>query len=159
MFYRVKPSGEFTWNELSLSLDDDLFPQGFDLDRLEWKSVEESHHMNDVIAIALRHGTKTGTGIAFRGYFLYQVERPAMLRKSYADLERASAHPQIKATDELIERMAPGWIEHGELLDQRVQESSDDSIHGAQAEAQKILTAPLDPDLVDWWQQLGGPVV
>lgn len=158
MLYRVMPTGQITWNDLPSSIGEDLVEEGFDLDQLEWKPVEESHRLTDVIAIALRYGIKTTSGIAFKAHYLVRVERPLMLRESFADLERSSTHPQIKATDQLMESIAPGWIEHGERLDERVKESSAASIRDADEKAQKILDAPVDPVMLDWWQWLGGPV-
>lgn len=158
MLYRVTPIGHVTWNKFSLSLFRDLVEKEkeLDLDVLEWMPVDEIHNFTQLVSIALRHGLKTGTGIAFEGRFLSTVQRPALLRATFADLQRSSAHPQIKATDELMESIAPGWIEGGERLDRNIEESAMDSISEAEAEADKVLNAPIDPDLADWWKKLGG---
>jgi hypothetical protein len=72
MLYRVQPGSELMWSDIDASLVD-LAQGGIDLDWLEWQPVQSEHRHSEVVAIALRHGTKTGTGIVFPARFLSVV--------------------------------------------------------------------------------------
>jgi hypothetical protein len=88
MLYRVQPGNELMWTDLDASLVD-LAREGLDLDRLEWQPVDSEHRHAEVVAIALRHGTKTETGIVFPARLLSVVERPGKLLRDYENLRKA----------------------------------------------------------------------
>lgn len=156
MLYRVQPNGRVTWNEMSRSLFEDIGVEKIELDRLDWQDVEEPIRPADVLAVAVRHGFPTGSGLAVEAHHISALRRPGTLRESYANLKKAAAHPQIKATDEIIEQMAPGWIESGKRNDAAVEESTQQSIREAEDKARAVLDAPVKEELADHWGRLGG---
>lgn len=157
MLYRVQPGSELMWSDLDASLMD-LQREGVDLDRLEWQPVETEQRHAEVVGIALRHGTKTGTGIVFPARLLRAVERPGKLLRDYENLRRATGHPAIKTADERREQVSPGWIEAGKKSDQVVWESVRAAVLDAEQRASEVLSAPVRDDLAQWWRQLGGVV-
>jgi hypothetical protein len=155
MLFRVQPGQGIMWSDIDASLVD-LLREGVDLDRLEWQPVGSGHRFSDVLAIALRHGTRTGTGIAFPAHHLSAVERPQKLMRNYEDLKKASRHPAIQAADERREKVSPGWIEAGKVNDKAVWESVWETVLDAEKRAAEVMSAPVRGDLAEWWQELGG---
>ena len=155
MLYRVQPGNALMWSDLDASLVD-LAREGLDLDRLEWQPVDSEHRHAEVVAIALRHGTKTETGIVFPARLLSVVERPGKLLRDYENLRKASGHPAIQTADERREHVSPGWIEAGKKSDQVVWESVRVAVLDAEQRAADLLSRPVRADLATWWQERGG---
>jgi hypothetical protein len=155
MLYRVQPGNELMWSDLDASLVE-LVREGVDLDRLEWQPVDSEHRHSEVVAIALRHGTKTETGIVFPARLLSAVERPGKLLRDYENLRKASGDPAIQAADERREQVSPGWIEAGKKSDQVVWESVRAAVLDAEQRAAELMSRPVRDDLATWWQERGG---
>jgi hypothetical protein len=155
MLYRVQPGSELMWCDLDASLVD-LAREGVDLDRLEWLPVDSEHRHAEVVGIALRHGTKTGTGIVFPARLLDAVERPQKLLRDYENLRKAMGDPAIRASDERREHVSPGWIEAGKKSDQVVWESVRAAVLDAEQGAAELLSRPVRDDLTAWWHERGG---
>jgi hypothetical protein len=155
MLYRVQPGEAFMWSGIDSSLMD-LAREAVDLDRLEWQPVESEHRHADVIAVALRYGTRTGTGIVFPAHYLSAVERPRKLLLDYEGLKKAWGHPSIHASDERREKVSPGWIEAGQEKEKAVWDSVRVTVLDAEKRAAEIMSAPARADLATWWKELGG---
>lgn len=155
MLYRVQPGNELMWSDLDASLVE-LVREGVDLDRMEWQPVDSEHRHSEVVAIALRHGTKTETGIVFPARLLSAVERPGKLLRDYENLRKASGDPAIQAADERREQVSPGWIEAGKKSDQVVWESVRAAVLDAEERAAELLSRPVRDDLATWWRERGG---
>ncbi|HRO94822.1 hypothetical protein [Citricoccus sp.] len=155
MLYRVQPGSELMWSDTDASLVD-LAREGIDLDLLEWRPVQSEHRHADVVALALRHGTKTGTGIVFAAQLLSESERPQKLMQDYENLRKASGDPAIQAADARREQVSPGWIEAGKKSDQVVWESVRAAVLDAEKRAAELMSRPVREDLVAWWQNQGG---
>lgn len=155
MLYLVKPHGPMQWLDLPDKLIELVAEQAKDLDQLDaWKPAERSAD-GVTLALALRHGTATGTGIALEGHYVFMQDQPAKL----AELQPQSAalREKMKPHDALTERLIPGWTEHGREVDQRVDESMQNSIDEARDELREALdgTEPRQ-DLQDHWVAIGG---
>jgi hypothetical protein len=155
MLYRVQPGSEMMWSDTDASLVD-LAREGVDLDLLEWQPVQTQHRHGEVVAIALRHGTKTGTGIVFPARLLSAVERPQKLLRDYENLHKATGDPAIKAADARREQVSPGWIQAGKKSDQVVWESVRSAVLDAEKRAAELMSRPVREDLAAWWQDQGG---
>lgn len=158
MLYRVKPNGQVDQNDWSESIVEELEQNGTDLDEMDWTHCHAKGVFHDMVLIALRHGIKTGTGIAFNSGLLSALERPALLRHSYAEVAKAYDNPDKETQDERLELIMPGWKEQQQRSEERVAEGvaegSQDSIRKAEIEAEKIRTAPIHDELAEWWEML-----
>ncbi|MDI3331474.1 MAG: hypothetical protein QJR09_12205 [Micrococcus sp.] len=155
MLYRVQPGSALMWSDTDASLVD-LAREGVDLDLLEWQPVDSEHRHAEVVDIALRHGTKTGTGIVFPTRLLDAVERPRKLLRDYENLRKATGDPAIKAADARREQVSPGWIRAGKKSDQVVWESVRAAVLDAERRSAELMSRPVREDLAAWWQERGG---
>lgn len=155
MLYLVRPYGPMSWLDLPGKLVDLVIEQGKDLDQLDaWKPADRQADQTTV-ALALRHGTATATGIALEAHYVSVQHRPAEL----AELMQKSAalREKLKPQDAVTERLIPGWTEHGREVDQRVEEAMQGSISEAQEELDRALDgAEPKQELRDHWQAIGG---
>jgi hypothetical protein len=161
MLYLIKPDGTAEWTDsIQLSNLGEPLERGVDLTTIDWwRDDTDLRSTGDAVRIALRHGVAGERGIVVDGWPVVAVRRPNELRRTFAESEaaRLRARPAMEAVDKFIdENLSPGWIGYGRDLDEKIKGSSDASIAEAEAEAGKLLSAPVRDHLVAAWTALRG---
>jgi len=129
---------------------------GVDLDRLAWQAVHAEHRDAEVIAVALRHGTKTGTGIVFPARVLNVVERPGKLMRDYRNMDHTSGSTTSKTLRERREHVTSSSAEKGQKKDQAVWQAFRAAVVTAEQQAAELMSHPVREDLTSWWKERGG---
>jgi hypothetical protein len=158
MMYLVRPD-QLLWTDIAGLSPEKIIEAGGNLEAIDdWKPSDRPVWDSD-FQIALRYGIPMSTGIVVRAIHILDKERPRELRQLHEKSKQSQAHPTIKATDEFIDKyLAPGWKQHGEDLDGRVDEAMESSIREAEEEARGKFEVPVKPELVAHWRSLGGYV-
>ncbi len=156
MLYLLKPGGDMAWIDMPATTTLDLAAKhDVDLARFEWLPAERRADAT-LTALALRHGTRCSTGIVLEGHFAAELTRRAQL------IESQAREPQRRASlashDAQMERMMPGWTQHGRDLDAGVAASRTNTIAEIDAQLREWLAVSPKPELVERWTALGGPV-
>lgn len=154
MYYLISPRGPLRWIDIPITFEEAL-ELGGTLDRIEWKSSEKTLKRG-YVELAVRYGRAFPEGIAIDSIHLSDFDRPMELAEVHAKAAASRQHPQIKATDQVIESMSPGWIEHGERLDKAVDASVATAIDEAERKVAELLREAPDPALIQHWEKLGG---
>lgn len=163
MLYYVKPYGPLGWVatlgqeviDLAEATDKDLGTLG------DWWEVSDRSATDDDVRVAIRYGSAVSGGIVVDGGYIVTAQRPHELARLAAEnVVRTAAYnelPTVRAVDDYMEAVAPGWIQYGVDLDERVAESLRNSAREAEAEAAEEIAAvaPRD-DLMRHWVSLGG---
>ncbi|MDC8982552.1 hypothetical protein PR370_15820 [Mycobacterium marinum] len=156
MMYLVTP-GQLLWTDVAGLSPQKILAMGGSLEAIDdWKPSERPVWDSD-FQIALRYGVPVSKGIIVEAIHILDKERPGELRKVHEAAKRAGQHPQIKATDDFIDKyLAPGWKQQGEDLDRRVDESFAETLREAEEDARKLLDERVKPELVAHWRSIGG---
>lgn len=155
MLYLLTPSLELLWNSMPEKTIEIAKQHGGDLGRLEWAIAEEPHSPATVVQLALRHGTECSRGIVFPAWVVSEAERPQKLAQLTAESRQKSAEIEA-STGSFMETVVPGWTENGKKMDKELVEAMRKSIAEAQEDADVVLNAPVIPELVSAWEQMGG---
>lgn len=155
MLYRVQPGSEMMWSDNDTSMM--IWARGgVDLDRLEWQSVQAEHRDAEVIAVALRHGTKTRTGIVFPARFLNVVERPGTLMRDYRTMDHTPGSATSQTARERREHVSSSSTQKGLNKDQAVWQAFRAAVLAAEQHAADLMSHPVREDLSSWWKERGG---
>lgn len=158
MMYLVQPTS-LQWTNIGHLSPEQFIKLGGNLEAIDDWQTSERPLSNSDVAIALRYGVPVSAGIIVEAIHIIDKERPRELREVHENAKRAHQHPTIKATDDFIDKyLAPGWKQHGEELDERVNSSAEVSISEAQEEADRKFDEPVKPELVAHWRRVGGYV-
>ena len=157
MLYLISPTAPLQWCNMPARSTMELAREhGADLARLEWQPAERPYD-TDLVRLAPRHGHPCSAGIVVDAGDVYTLGHAELIRRSQADVEQAQEN--LRANNELMERLIPGWTEHGRELDARIARSSEDAAARADREAEELLAGEPNPDLVSHWRGLGGQPV
>lgn len=158
MMYLVRPV-ELLWTDIGHISPEEIVEMGGNLEAIDdWQLSDRSLERSD-IAVALRYGIPVKAGIVVAAIHVVVQQRPRELREVHEKAKRSGQHPQIKATEEFIDKyLIPGWKKHGEELDQRIDEQSEKLVEEALEEARNELAVPVKPELVEHWRGIGGIV-
>lgn len=158
MLYRLRPPATLEWTDFpgydtfQLLLDYDA-----DLDRLEWQPTEVRTFSPDMLAVALRYGEPSTTGIVLDAQHAVDIGRADELRRLQQESEALQAEISAK-NGAFFEAIMPGWTESGKALDERIRESTEDAAREAEADLDQVLAVAVKPELADHWRRLGGYV-
>lgn len=156
MLYRLRPHAPLEWSDFpGFSAFRTAIEHSADFDRLDWLRTEERVFSADLLRIALRYGVATRTGLVLEAEHTVDLGRSDTLRVSQQQIDEAQADIRA-AHGELMESLIPGWGSYGEVLDQRVRESTEHVAQEADAELAEILEAPIKAALAGHWHRLGG---
>lgn len=154
MLYVIEPGGGTRWIDLpARTILEALREHNADLSRLDWQESERRAD-EDAIRLALRHGARSSRGLVIDGRLITEQGRAAEIRQAHRNAQRARA--ALEPHDRVMERLFPGWIAHGQELDARVAESSEQAAREAEEDAASELASPPDPELIEHWESLGG---
>jgi hypothetical protein len=157
VLYLLKPPMKLMWEDYPAEPVLTIARERNDVDlaRLDWKPSERPL-TTDGIRVALRHGVRCSTGIVVEGIHLVELSRAGELRQ--LAVEGQAARAALAPHDALMEKISPGWTEHGRELDARIAATMDEAVREAQEEAAELLAAPVQPELSAHWRSLGGVV-
>lgn len=127
-----------------------------DLAGLEWRADEAFTLSSDDVRIALRYGVPCSTGLVVDAIVLLDARQPDQLRVMAIESEETRRAVRDSATADLLERMFPGHREHSEKLDDQVAGSMRGAIERAQEDARRLFEKPVNPQLLEHWESLGG---
>jgi hypothetical protein len=155
MLYLAHPNGALSWNDLPVSIIDELTPgeQALDLARLAWRPAKETA-TGTTVRLALRFGVLCTGGIVFSSRLLLAEHRPAELQKGIDHTRGPSS--TLRAEDQLMALVDPGWKDRWEEQSARIVASLRGQLHDAEANLAELLEAPADPALVTHWRSIGG---
>ncbi|MGN7779025.1 hypothetical protein ACTJJE_05825 [Mycolicibacterium sp. 22603] len=156
MMYQVRPNQLLWTNFVGLS-PEKILEMGGNLEMIDdWQPSERPLYDSD-IKLALRYGIPMSTGIVMDAIHVAENERPRELREVHERAKVSRAHPTIRATDDFIERhLAPGWKQHGDELDKRIDDGHVRIVAEAEEVARQQFEEPVKDDLVAHWRSLGG---
>lgn len=159
MMYLVGPRYTLQWTTVAGYSLEKLIQLGANLEALpDWKPGDNAATAAD-IAVALRYGIPVRDGIVVDAIYILDQHQADELRRVYQAAKKAGEHPQIKATDEFIDKyLAPGWKEQGAELDQRIEEDHRRSVQEAEENAARALEEPMKEELIAHWRSIGGIV-
>lgn len=157
--YLVGPRYTLQWTTVAGYSPEKIVEIGGNLEGIsDWKDADNPASPVDV-AVALRYGIPVRAGIVVDAIYVLDQHRAAELYQLHENVKTSHEHPQIKATDEFIDKyLAPGWKEQGEELSQRIAEDNARSVQEAERKAQRDLEAPMKEELIAHWESLGGIV-
>lgn len=157
MYYLLKPNATVFWTDISdFTVDRLVKDEGITIDynRFPWEPAERTFDAG-TLNLALRYGHATDTGIAVAGRYLVPLDH----YRTMADLvkkETQRPDPSTGPGAGLMEALMPGWTDSSRELDQRVLESTRQTAQRAERDMYAAFNKPMDPDLVEHWQNLGG---
>jgi hypothetical protein len=151
MLYLIQPDRTMKWTNLPRATLALAKGNGADLGELAWVDVEEEHPIDDVVRVALRHGHACSRGLVLDAGYVLDLKRPNDLRIALAESKRARG--VIAESDRLMESMAPGWTEHGQLLDEQMEAVMKQHIERADAERARLLVNPVVDHLLAHWER------
>lgn len=122
----------------------------------EWHEPDTYTLTLDDVRLALRHGHPCSTGIVVDAWPLLAQRRPDDLQSTAMRSAEAQRRVRDSPAARLMERVAPGWTQHGEELDAEIDASTLREVRKAEAEARSFFDAPVNDDLVAHWTRLGG---
>lgn len=156
MLFHLNPTTGVRWNDLPESFVDELSleqRQQLKFHNFDWK-VSELPLTPLVLALALRFGWRTETGIVVPGTAYSEFYRQAQITKSSTELQ--NMEPAIRARDEAFDRLAPGWLAAGEKLNEAVADATTETLREIEASLLAQLETPIDEQLVEHWESLSG---
>lgn len=158
MLYLVHATHELKWNDMPAGTTLALAKENPDADlaRLEWQEPDTYTLTLDDVRLALRHGHPCSTGIVVDAWPLLAQRRPDDLQSTAMRSAEAQRRVRDSPAARLMERVAPGWTQHGEELDAEIDASTLREVRKAEAEARSFFDAPVNDDLVAHWTRLGG---
>ncbi|GAB3153244.1 hypothetical protein GCM10027258_55440 [Amycolatopsis stemonae] len=147
MLYRLRPPGRLTWCDVPgyavCRPDDQPLP---DWERLSWVPAETRAFSNNLLRIAVRYGTRSGSGIVLDARHTEDLGRADELRceqiavaQARADLHRGTGVDVLDAG-----REAQSW------------DRAEEAARQAEADLAELLAVPPQPHLVAHWCRLGG---
>ena len=156
MLYLLEPNGRMQWTDFpastALAVADQ---QGVDLGDLEWRDDTSRLMSDDAIRLALRHGRTSKRGIVIEAIHLIDLDRAEELRRSYQNVVEAQAKlPQ--ANEDFMEAVIPGWKADGERVDREIEASTRRSIEEAEANVEQLMSAEVQPGVLEAWRAAGG---
>jgi hypothetical protein len=155
VLYLISPPGTVRWCTMPAQSTIELATEhDADLSLLEWQLAEEQSFTNDLLQLTLRHGHPCSTGIVIDAGLVYALGHGDRIRVSQIGVQQAQQ--QLHDNNQLMERLIPGWIEHGQQINARIAEGSQAAAQEADAEVAELLSSAPNPTLVDHWQDLGG---
>ncbi len=153
MLYLIRPEGRLQWNDLPAALVlNAARANGADLSGLDWLNAERDQ-APDIVRSGLRHGVPCRAGIAIDAAHVIDLDRADEIRRLHA---QAAQNRHREANGAFMERLMPGWGEHGRKLDAQIAEGGERAAREAEEDAKETLSAPVRPELVEHWRSLGG---
>ncbi|MEO4039113.1 hypothetical protein V3N95_07565 [Micrococcaceae bacterium Sec6.3] len=155
MLYRVRPNNQVSYwcpqpGEVPSFPASDADP-----DSLNWEPTHT--YFNAVLAVALRHGAPTPTGLIVSSSIAADLIRPIALRQMQDKVVAQLATPHMRTMQSAINAlMGPGWTKLGEKTTADSDQAAEDAIAAAEDSAMQWLAAPMRADLVAHWTDLGG---
>ncbi len=154
MLYLIEPNGPLKWNDLPARVVlEAARDRNVDLARLDWP-VAERPPTRDFLRVALRHGVACSVGLVVDAGDVIDLTRADELRGHAA--KTPAMRESLASADALMERLAPGWTEHGRDLDAKIVESLERAAQEADEDVAELLAAPVKPELLEHWRSLGG---
>lgn len=158
MMYHVSPT-RLKWTVIGHISPQKIIEMGGNLEAIDDWQLSDRPPFDSDFELALRYGIPVSDGIVIDADYILVKERPRELREVAQKARRSQQHPQIQATEEFIDKyLIPGWKEHGEDLNRKIDEQSARSIREAEEDAQRQLEEPLKEELIAHWHSLGGHV-
>lgn len=155
--YLIEPTGRVRWTDLpERMLMDGVKEHGVDLARLDWREDTERRITNELLQIAMRHGIACSIGIAIPVTQISVVEHPETLRKAHAAVVKSRRN--LGEAEDLMEALVPGWKADTERLNAEGDAATERSLAEFQSEADGVMAAPINEELVRHWRSLGGSV-
>ncbi|MFH8956056.1 hypothetical protein [Micrococcus luteus] len=128
-----------------------------DYDRLAWEPSPDPFAA--VLAVALRCGAPTQTGLVVSTSSASKVLFALALRRMYEDMATRRAAPHMKVAHAAMAATLGSGLAN---LNRRAQTAQDEAatadMEAADAEAMKVLELPLNAALVAHWTNLGGTI-
>lgn len=153
--YLIEPTGRVRWTDLpERMLMDGVKEHDVDLARLDWREDTERRITNELLQIAVRHGIACSVGIAIPASQISVAEHPETLRKAHAAVVKSREN--LGGAEDLMEALAPGWKADTERLNAEGDAATARSLAEFQSEADAVMAAPVNEELVLHWRSLGG---
>lgn len=127
---------------------------GVDLANLPWQPAEARSFSHDLLRLALRYGGPCSTGIVLSAIDVVDLGRSDELR--LLNHQSSGAHTELRGQDMFMERLIPGWTEHGEELERKITQSMERAAREADDDLAEQMAAAPKPELENLWSRLGG---
>lgn len=138
MLYRLAPPTQVTWCSLpGRTTIEAAAEHGVDLARLPWEPTEARVFSSDLLRVALRHGVGSSTGIVLDAMHTVDLGRSDELHLGQVQIDEAQARLR-EVNGALMEHLMPGWAAHGEELDSRVREGTEDEAREADEDLAEV---------------------
>lgn len=154
MYYLLRPQAPMLWTDADRVTVGFFSERGRDLAALPWRDDTDKVLTNDKVRVALRYGTACSTGLVIEANYILQLTSADELRATHAQV--AESRAALADSEDLMERLYPGWKDHGRELDRRIDESSRAEADRRDREAVELLNAPVDETLLQHWISIGG---
>lgn len=156
MLYNLRPGDAITWSDMPAALTLKVVNEhDADLSRLEWQPLVQPVDADILLALALRYGVRTSTGIVLDAGDAAEVGRAAELRRLLGRAQ--AAHDEVDATHgSLLEGLNPGRQVHREAQAQAIANATEAEAARAEQQVVEQLARPVDEVLAEHWVALGG---
>ena len=155
MLYRVQPNGQVCYWCPQPGDASSLQIAAEDPDRLNWEPRQT--YFTAVLAVALRHGSATSSGLIVSSGLVADGIHAAALRELQDRVVEQRNGPEMRAAQSAVNAfMGEGWARLGEKTAAESDRAAEDGIAAAEAAAMEHLRAPVKDDLVAHWTSLGG---
>lgn len=157
VYYLLKPDSTVLWSDISEYMIDRLVKENpefkVDFTRFDWKPSERWFDAA-LLGVALRYGAPVRDGLVVAGRDLVPLD---YFRDMEAILHREIARDSANVRHaQLFEQLMPGWTEGTRELDTKVANAQRATVERAQRSMLKAFAAPINPELAEHWQDLGG---
>lgn len=159
MYYLLRPDITVRWSDVSEYMIDQLVKENpeftVDFARFDWKPSERWFDAG-LLNTALRYGAPAVDGLVVTGRDLVPLD---YFREMEAILDREIKRDSVNVRHaDLFEQLMPGWKNDTRELDERVAAAQRANVERAQRGMLKAFACPINPELAEHWQGLGGSI-